>query len=114
MSKPEYDEFVRTRLAAGDDANVITTEIENALEEQGDWGLWGDGQWRTNTVCARCGSPYSGICGGAHSPKPSPLGFGPCTTEPPIMANEFRRRRELAKADDAVGQPTDNPTLPRA
>jgi hypothetical protein len=58
-----YDEFVRLRLAAGDDPNVITGAIEEALMGSEDWTLFGDGNWRRNTVCSVCGHWMVGVCG---------------------------------------------------
>jgi hypothetical protein len=66
----EYDDFVRERLAAGDDPNVITSRILDGLHEHAhDWGLSGTGKWYPDKVCATCGSSVPGICGHEGDPN---------------------------------------------
>ena len=58
-----YDRFVRERLAA-DDPNVITRNVCEAIASIAtDWVLWGDGEYREDTVCSICGSDLPGVCG---------------------------------------------------
>lgn len=44
------------------------TAAEEALERLPDWALFGDGRWRTDTVCSMCGSWTAGVC--AHKDNP--------------------------------------------
>jgi hypothetical protein len=60
---PDYEEFVRLRLAAGDDPNVITHAIEEALMGTTDWALFGNGRWGPDSVCSVCGRWALGLCG---------------------------------------------------
>jgi hypothetical protein len=93
----EYDEFVAARMAAGDDANQIAGSIESAIARTGDWELWGDGEWRKNFVCARCGSAYPGICGTPSGSK-SISEFKGCTDEKPILYKEWLRRQKACES----------------
>ena len=69
MIQAHYYNFVRERLAAGDNPNVITRGIEEALiTEAKDWVLFGDGRWRQDTVCSICGLWTAGVCGHQDDP----------------------------------------------
>lgn len=88
----EYLTFVRARLVAGDDPNRISRAIEDALEEGAkDWALFGDGQWRLDTVCAECGHWTAGICGHRE------------TAGPPILRSEWEARQVREAVKDATG-----------
>lgn len=81
----DYDDFVRERLADGDDPNEITRGIEDALAKlAGDWTLFGDGCWRRNLVCSVCGDKMVALCGPT------------CTSDRDreiILRSEYMRRR---------------------
>ena len=65
----DYQTFIARRLAAGDDPNMIIRQIEEELKAVAkDWNLWGDGEWRTDTVCPECGSAVAGVCGHHREP----------------------------------------------
>lgn len=55
-------EVVQKLISEGADPNDLQDEFEEAVKNTLDWGLWGDGRWRKNMVCSKCGSPYGGIC----------------------------------------------------
>ena len=70
MTMDEYQQFVAARLAAGDDPNIIQNETEAAIEATAkDWALFGDGRWRTDTVCSMCGSWAAGVCPDKDKPE---------------------------------------------
>ena len=60
---------VNLTLEDGADPNDILREVEAAIEANGEWAKWGDGRWRSDTVCSICGSDYPGICGHEQDPK---------------------------------------------
>ncbi len=55
-------EVVQKLIAEGANPNDLKEELEEAIEDTQEWGLWGDGTWRKETVCSKCGSVYVGIC----------------------------------------------------
>ena len=57
-----FIEIVQKLIAEGTDPNELQDEFEKAISDTLDWGLWGDGHWRKNMVCSKCGSSYAGIC----------------------------------------------------
>ena len=69
MDKPYWD-FVAAMLFRGDDPNAITDAIRGALTIVAtDWVEWGDGRWRTDTVCSICGAELAGVCGHERDPE---------------------------------------------
>jgi len=55
-------EVIKKLISDGADPNDLQAEFEEAVQSTLEWGLWGDGRWRQEYVCSRCGSPYAGIC----------------------------------------------------
>ena len=55
-------ELVQKLISDGINPNDLQKEFEEAVTRTQDWSLWGDGRWRMNTVCSKCGSDYAGIC----------------------------------------------------
>ena len=65
----DYIRFIRECLESGDDPNEIEGHVRNALRSEAqDWVLFGDGEWREDTVCPECGSWIAGICGHKQEP----------------------------------------------
>lgn len=59
-----FDDLVRTSLAEGWTPNDIGDFMEEAISAVAtDWVLWGDGEWRLDTVCPICGDAFAGVCG---------------------------------------------------
>lgn len=89
-----YERFVHQRLTEGHDPNTITEGIEQALEVVAkDWALFGDGRWRTDTVCSICGSWVAGICGHEKDPE-----------QQVILRSEYERRQATAPESDGETQ----------
>lgn len=55
-------EILQRLISEGADPNELQDEFEKAVSDMLDWVLWGDGHWRENMVCSKCGSSYAGIC----------------------------------------------------
>lgn len=55
-------EVLQKLITEGANPNDLKEEFETAIEDTQEWGLWGDGRWRKETVCSKCGSVYAGIC----------------------------------------------------
>ena len=58
----EFEELVKSLIEHGADPNSLSEDFESAVSQTELWGLWGDGRWRENLVCSKCGSAYGGIC----------------------------------------------------
>mgnify|MGYP001613582149 CR=1 FL=1 len=58
----ELADLVTKLLLQGADPNALQEEFEETVIQHGDWALWGDGRWRLDTVCSKCGSGYAGVC----------------------------------------------------
>ena len=61
-----FSEIIKELIAGGADPNDLLEEFENTVKETQEWAIWGDGRWRREMVCSRCGSPYAGICSDGH------------------------------------------------
>lgn len=94
MTIDEFKDVVREIVRGGVSPNDLAAALEVAASEC-DWALWGDDRWRQDYVCAKCGSPYAGICGTPENAK-GIAEYRGCTDEKPILASEWRRRQEAA------------------
>ena len=63
-------DLVDELITKGMNPNYLIDEIENAIVEQGDYALFGDGRWRLDTVCSVCGSEWPGLCKHNHKVIP--------------------------------------------
>jgi len=79
----EFSDMVIKLLNGGANPNGLVSEFNKAVDESDcGWDLWGDGRWRSDTVCSICGSGIPGICGDEDNP-----------TQEVISRSEYERRQ---------------------
>ena len=93
----DFKQMAQRLVEGGSDPNDLLRAFEEAMSGVEDWARWGDGRWRRDYICSKCGSPYVGICGeGEHfsfALLRSPLLHRNQPGVERILRSEYNRRR---------------------